>query len=105
MHQLSSLYILNYVASHLHIVRERAVDNMQRTVFTLARLNSSYHQELVSHPMSENVDELSSSVRIKFQHLSLVAMTHATQVACGSTDFFPLVFEATAIFFTVDNHF
>ena len=40
---------------------ERECVNMQGTVFTLARLKTvlSYHQELVSHPMSKHIEVLS----------------------------------------------
>ena len=40
MHQLSFLYVLNYVASHLLAVQERGrvAVHMQGTLFTLARL-------------------------------------------------------------------
>ena len=69
MHQLCFLYMLNYPVILCSLSRERVAVNMQRTVFTLARLKivPSYHQELVSHPTPEHVDELSSLVRIKLQ--------------------------------------
>ena len=50
--------------------REGVAIHMQGTVFTLARLNSSYQQELASHPMPEHVDEFNSLVRIKLKHPS-----------------------------------
>ena len=58
--------MLNYVASHLLTVRER---ERQYTCKELNRKieNSSNCQELVLYPMPEEVDEWSSSVRIKFQ--------------------------------------
>ena len=53
MHQLSFLYMLNIVTRC-----PRVVVHMRETVFTLAK-------ELVSHPMPEHVDKLSTLVRIK----------------------------------------
>ncbi len=61
MHQLCFIYAKRF--SHLLAVRERerVAVKMQGTVFTLARLEivHCYHQELVSHPMSEDIESLS----------------------------------------------
>ena len=64
MHQLCFLYMLNYPAVYSLSERKRAAAHMQGTVFTIYRKieNSSYYQELVSHPMPECVDELNSLV-------------------------------------------
>ena len=61
--------MLNYPVMYSLSERERVAVNVQGTVFTLARLKivHSYHQELVSHPMPEHVEELSSLVRIILQ--------------------------------------
>ena len=63
MHRLFLLYMLNYPVMYSLQERERATVNKQGNMFTLARFeNSSYHQDLVSHPMPEHVDEFSSIV-------------------------------------------
>ena len=68
MHQLSFLYMLNIVASHLLAVsREKG----QNRVYLSKIENSSYHQELVSPPMPEHVDELSSLVAMKLQQTDI----------------------------------
>ena len=43
--------MLNYPAISSLYERERGAAHMQGTVFTLAKLNSSYYQELVSQPI------------------------------------------------------
>ena len=58
--------MLSVYATHLLAVlseRERVAVNMQGTVFTLVRLKivPSYLQELLSHPMPEHIEALSSS--------------------------------------------
>ena len=75
----SLLYIISYISyafyicltilSCTHCPRERVAVNMHGPVFALARLKivPSYHQELVSHPMSEHVNKLHSLVRLKLQ--------------------------------------
>ena len=48
--------------------RVRADSTHARKSVHLSKIeNSSHHHELVYHPMSEKVDELSSLVRIKLQ--------------------------------------
>ncbi len=53
------LYMLNYRV--IYSLSEREWQNMQATVFTLAKLKivPSYHQELVSHPMPGYIEALS----------------------------------------------
>ena len=55
----------------------------------------SNHQELVSHPIPEHVDEFTSIVRIKLQHPFLGSYT---QVVCESS-FLLLVLDSAAIFY------
>ena len=44
--------MVNYPVMYSLSEREREAVNMQGTVLTSARLNSSYYLELVSHPIS-----------------------------------------------------
>ena len=66
--------------------------------------NSSYHREIVSHPMSDNIDELSGKGRIKLQQRYLDNYVLAKQVPPVSR-FFPLVFKSTLVFFIIDDYF
>ena len=69
MYQLCFQHILNYVASHLLAVQERESNSKHawNWVYISKIENSSYHQELVSHPISENFDELSNLFRRKLK--------------------------------------
>ena len=54
------LSIYAKLSSHLLVSERESGSNMQGTVFTLASLKivPSYRQELVSHPMPENIEAL-----------------------------------------------
>ena len=66
MHQLCFLYMLNYLVMYSLSEREREGERESgskhaRTCVYLSRIETSfYHQELVPHPMTEHVDELSN---------------------------------------------
>ena len=67
MHQLCFLYMLNYPAVYSLSERQSGFTHARNCVYLSKIENSSYYQELVSHPLTESVDELSSSVWIKLQ--------------------------------------
>ena len=62
MHQLCSLYMLNYSVIYSLSERLSGSKYAMHCVYLSKIENSSYHQELVSQPMPEHIDELSSSV-------------------------------------------
>ena len=99
---LPQLFLLNIcityiVASHILVFREWTTE---RTCVYLNKIeNSSYHQELVSHPMSENVDELSSLVIIK---LLQTAINHAGHVRINR--FHTVCLRIHSVFF-IDDQF
>ena len=68
MHQSLFLYVLNYPDMHSLSEKESGCTHTGNCVYLSKIENSSYHQELVSHPIPEHVDELSSLVRIKLQY-------------------------------------
>ena len=74
-------------------VRESSSKCARNSVYLSKIENGSYHQELVSHPMPEHVDELSSFVRTQLL---------ATQVTCGFS-FLPLFFYSVAVFIIIDE--
>ena len=50
------------------ILAPRESDSIHaRNCIYLSKIKNGYRQELISHPMSENVDELSSLVKIKLE--------------------------------------
>ena len=65
MHQLCFLHMLNYPVMDSLSLHESGSKHARNYVYLSKIENCSYHPELVSHPIPEHVDKLSSSVRIK----------------------------------------
>ena len=51
--------MLHSLQSSTRCPRVRVAVNMQETVFIVARFKTSYHQELVSHPMPKHIEAAS----------------------------------------------
>ena len=63
MYQLCYLNMLNYPVIYSLSERDSSSKCARNNVYLSKSGNSSYHQELVSHPMPEHVVELTSLVR------------------------------------------
>ena len=64
----SRIFCSEEIGSMISILAPRESDSIHvRNCISLSKIKNGYRQELISHPMSENVDEFCSLLKIKLE--------------------------------------